>query len=45
MGAQKQTFKKFKTSDEIGADPVIITLTLPPKRLFILLKTIASYIE
>ena len=42
---QKATLRKFKTSFEIGADPVIITLTLPPNVSLNLLKTILSYIE
>jgi hypothetical protein len=29
-GQQKLTFKKFTTSTEIGADPVIMNLTFPP---------------
>jgi hypothetical protein len=45
IGAQKHIFKKFITSAEIGADPVIISFTLPPIKFLILLKISGSHKE
>jgi hypothetical protein len=38
-GQQKQTFKKFTTSTEIGAEPEHMNRTFPPKMALNLLQT------
>ena len=45
IGALKQTFKKLRTSADIGADPVTIVLTLPPIKFFKFLKINGSQTE
>jgi hypothetical protein len=42
IGTQKATLQKSRTSEETGADPVIINLTFPPNIALTLLNIIAS---